>query len=396
MLKRNPALRLLAAALCFAAASSPASESGSRLVLKHEYFWDRNKVWNHTPAFELALALSRKWTLGWEQELDVVTGASRRIGADKVGQFGDRELDAVSGASKIEVRHSEAPSMTYSHGGTTVTGGLYSSRENDYSSLSPSGSVSMDFFERNTTLGLSYGEFFDDFKPTGAFAGQGGKKRIRTLGSSIAQSLTPLTLVGFNASYITSWCYLGHPYNPPMDSSGAFMLERVPDRKQAGAVAGQLVQGYHLAGLLGSVNLDFRRYQDDWGIKSNTLDVKVSQYFSEGAYFRLRGRYYKQNGAAFAKPFYTGAEDFRTADIRFFPFSSWLVGAKISTAFPESWGESGFLPDRWDLQFDYLIRDTRGDKTAAAAEPRSKLYQLYGPDQEYLQGVIMAGLVFNL
>lgn len=366
-------------------------------MLKHEYFWDRNKVWNHTPVFDLVLALSRKWSLAWEQELDIVTGASRRIGADKVGQFGDRELDAVSGASKIEVRHSEAPSLTYSHGGNIFTGGLYYSRENDYTSVSPSGSVSMDFFDRNSTLGFSYGEFIDKFNPTGAFAGQGGNKRIRSLGGSVAQSLTSLTLIAFNASYITSWGYLGHPYNPPMDSSGAFMLERVPDRKQAGAVSGQIVQGYHLGDLLGSINLDYRRYQDNWGLKSNTLDVKVSQYFTEGAYFRLRGRYYKQTGTAFAKPVYTGAEDYRSADIRFFPFASWLVGAKVSTAFPDSWGESGFLPDRWDLKFDYMIRDTRGDNANPAdGQPRSKLYQLYGPDQEYLQGVIMAGLVFNL
>lgn len=394
---RNVSLLILAAVSLASVRNAAAGEGGSRLDLKYEYFQDRNKVWNQTPAFALIMELSRKWSLGWEQEFDVVTGASRRLGSDMVGQSGDRQLDAVSGASKVEFRHSENPSLTYSHAGVTASGALYSSRERDYYSLSPAFSGSYDFNERNTTVGGSYSEFFDDFRPTGAFAGLGGKKRIRSLGATLAQSLTPLTLVGLTATSIYSWGYLGHPYNPPVDSSGAFMDERVPDKKHAAALAGQIVQGYHVNDLLGSVNLDARRYLDDWGVKSNTLDLKVSQYVFDGAYVRLRARYYNQSGAAFAKPVYTGAEDYRTGDIRFYPFSSFLLGAKISSAFPDSWAAVPILPDRWDVKFDYLVRDTRGDKMdLLPGEPRSKTYQLYGPDEEYLQGVLMAGLTFNL
>lgn len=74
-----------------------------------------------------------------------------------------------------------------------------------------------------------------------------------------------------------------------------------------------------------------------------------------------------------------------------------MVGAKISSACPESWSEFALLPDKWDVKFDYMIRDTRGDNpNPGAGVPRSKLYQLYGPDEEYLQGVIMFGMTFNL
>jgi hypothetical protein len=179
--------------------------------------------------------------------------------------------------------------------------------------------------------------------------------------------------------------------------AGQMMTEQVPDAKQAGALAAQLVQGFRIGESLGSLNLDFRRYQDDWGIKSTTLDAKLSKHVTETAYFRLRARYYNQTGAMFAKEYYAGNEALRTADIRFFPFTSWLLGAKISAAFPEDWERSGLLPDRWDLKFDYTFRDTRGDKIPqSAGEPRSLRYQLYGPDETYTQGVIMAGLVFDL
>jgi hypothetical protein len=246
-------------------------------------------------------------------------------------------------------------------------------------------------------LGASYAEFFDDFKPTGAFAGQGGKKRITSVGATFAQSITSLTLIGFTATWNRSWGFLGHPYNPPITVLGDMMTEAVPNHKQGGALASQIVQGFQLGDRLGSLNLDYRRYQDDWGMKSNTLDAKLSQYFTETAYVRFRVRYYKQNGAIFAKDFYAGNENYRTADIRWFPFTSWLGGIKISAAFPEDWGKSAFLPDRWNIKFDYTLRDTRGDKVAqAAGDPRSIRYQLYGPEEDYTQGVIMAGLVFDL
>ncbi len=373
------------------------AESGSTLEIKHEYFWDRNRVWNHTPGFALKKALSRSWSLGWEQELDIVSGASRRLGADKVGLFGNREVDAISNASKVEVRHSENPSLTYSHKGVAIDASYYISRENDYFSQSPAGSIAWDFNDRNTTVGVNYAEFFDRFIPKGAYAGLGGRKRITSMGATVAQSITSLTLVGLTATWIQSHGFLGHPYNPPVDVTGTMLLEKVPDTKQAGALSGQIVQGYHLGDRLGSINLDARRYQDDWGMKSSTIDFKLSQYFTETSFIRFRLRYYNQSGSAFAKPIYTGQETYRTGDIRYYPFTSWLGGVKISSVFPDSWGESLFLPDRWDIKYDQTFRDTRGDPVGTGAGvPRSITYQLYAPEDAYMQGVFMFGLSFNL
>jgi hypothetical protein len=297
----------------------------------------------------------------------------------------------------VETRYSENPSLTYSQGGLVATGSLYTSRERDYLSYSPSGSLAIDINDRNTTLAGSYAEYFDAFRPSGPFSGSGGDKRIRNLGGSWAQILTPLTLVGLSGNWIRSWGYLGHPYNPPLNASGALLTEAVPDRKNAGALAAQLVQGYRMGGLLGSLNLDLRGYQDDWGLGSGTADVKLSQHFSETGYVRLRARYYSQSGTAFAKETYAGSEPYRTGDIRMYPFSSLLLGAKLAAGFPDSWGESPFLPDRWDVKFDYTVRDTRGDRLdGQPGEARSARYQLYGPDEYYAHGVILAGLGFDL
>jgi hypothetical protein len=374
-----------------------AGEGESTLEVKSEGFWDRNGVWNLTPAFALTKIISEKWRWSWEQEFDVVSGASRRLGARRV-PAGDAGTDIVSGASKVEFRHSENPGITYSHQGTVASANFYFSRESDYTSLSPSAAVSRDFNDRNTTVGASYAEFFDTFHPRGDFRGQGGDKRIRSLGLNVAQSLTPLTLVAATGTYIDSWGYLGHPYNPPIDSAGVMRTESVPDRKRAVALAVQAVQGYHVfADALGSVNLDVRRYGDSWRMRSTTVDLKVSQYVTETGYVRLRGRYYTQTGASFARDYYRGDETYRTADVRWYPFSSFLTGVKFSGGFPESWESHGWLPARWDVQYDHLIRDTRGDARGfVEGEPRRLLYQLYDPDTYYSQDVIMLGLLFNL
>lgn len=376
--------------------ASFANEGGNSLEIKHEYFWDRNDVWAQAPAFSLKKTVLRKWILGWEQEFDVVSGASRRLGSKLVGQSGDQNVDAVSGASQVELRYSENPSITYSNNGTVASGSVYVSRENDYSSFAPAGSFSYDLFDRNTTVGVSYSHFFDDFHPQKPFDGQGGKKDISSTGITLAQSLTPLTLIGFTGTYVYSNGYLGHPYNPPMTVTGAMMDELVPNEKHASAVAGQVVQGFHLFEKLASINTDVRRYMDSWGLKSSTVDFKYSQYFTDASYIRFRVRYYDQTGTAFAKTLYAGNEVYRTADIRFFPFHSWLAGIKLSVAFPDSWDESTILPDRFDIKYDYLIRNTHGDHLGSETTQRQYLYQLYDPSENYDQGSLMVGLLFNL
>lgn len=377
--------------------TSFSSGSGNALTLKHEYFWDKNGVWNHTPVIEWVFGLSRKWKFGWEQELDVVSGASRDLGYRQVGTFMGEDPDRISGASKVELRHSENPSLTYAHQGLSVSGSLYTSHEMDYASWSPSASVSYEFNERNTTVGGSWSEFFDDFKPTGAFSAEGGEKRIRSLSLTLAQTLTPLSLVGLTVNQVRSWGYLGHPYNPPMTVTGMLMTESLPGSKMALAVSGQFVQGFHTGETLNSFNLDLRSYADDWGIRSLTGDLKFNRYIGEATVLRLRVRYYRQSAADFALPYYSGSEALRTADIRHFAFTSWLAGVKLSSTFPEAWTVFGFLPDRWDVKYDFLLRDTRGDeKNQAPGALRRTTYQLYGSDENYTQGTLMVGMTFDL
>lgn len=397
MLKlRRAALGGLALLLSGAAvAPVMAADDGSSLDLKYMYFWDRNKVWNHTPAFTWIQKLPGYLRFKWTQEFDAVTGASRRLGLRNVGRLGgnDTLLDGLSGASRREIRHSEQPALEYSNRGTVASGSFYYSHEHDYTSYSPAVGLARDFNDRNTTVSASYALFLDDFHPVGPFRGQGGKRRIHAANLGVAQVVSPLSLFSVTVSPIRSTGYLGHPYNPAITATGAMLAEELPDSKLSAAFTGKWIQGWRWGERLGSAHMEFRHYRDDWRLASNTLDVHLHQYVAEGTYVRLRARGYDQGAAAFWKDAYAGNETYRTADIRFSSFSSLILGLKVASVFPDSWAESPLLPDRWDIGYDHGVRDTRGQ--GDGVRPLSH-YQFYGTDQYYMQGTFMAGLGFDL
>ncbi len=405
--------------LCFGVVNSPrAEDTPNRIDFKYMYYSDKNGVLNHTPTFNWMKRLSHDWTFQWGQEFDVVSGASRRLGANLTGKLGnhgvdavsgasqrkvtgkpfanpwkDPAFDAVSGASQSEFRHSENPSITYSKQGHVYTAGIYFSDESDYRSYVPSLSIAHDFNDRNTTLSASGSWFFDDFHPQGAFSGQGGSKQIQSLTLSGTQVFSQLTLVSLTVGGIYSQGYLGHPYLPIQVDSGLLIEENVPDHKTSWTLSGQLIQGYHMGEVMGSIHLDMRHYLDTWAMSANDADLQWYQYFGDDKYLRLRARIYQQSVTAFYKDRYSGNERYRSADIRFSAFTSLTLGAKVSLPLSEDWLDHAWLPDHLDLSYDYGMRNTRGDQ--GTSQPYLH-YQLFPHSEFYSEGTFMLGLTFDL
>ncbi|MEO6096636.1 MAG: DUF3570 domain-containing protein [Fibrobacteria bacterium] len=394
-LKAVVALGAIGIAVAPPSAVASAAESDQGVDLKYMYYWDRNGVWNHTPALAYFRKFASVWKFQWDQEVDAVSGASRRLGLRNIGRLADNDLkvDAITGASQQEFRHSEQATASYSNAGRNASASLYFSDENDYRSYSPSVSGSWDFNERNTTLGGSLALFLDDMHPTGRFSGEGGSREIVSLTASLAQVLSPLTLGSLTANVIRSTGFLGHPYNPAVTADGRMFTENLPNHKTSVAISGLIIQGFHLGERLGSLRLEARHYRDDWKMISNTADLQWYQYLMDGTYVRLRARGYQQGTAAFANEYYRGDEVYRTPDIRFYGFSSLTLGMKIGSGFPESWGESALLPDRWDLSYDHGMRNTKGELGGPGP---MKHYQLFSKDESYIQGTFMVGLAFDL
>lgn len=381
-----------------------ASEEGDKLDTKFEAFHDRNDVTAFSPIVALSKSIARRFSIEWEGQLDAVAGASRQWGTKGSGQNPPLDattgasgttksvshvLDGVSGASRIgdwELREGTRLGLTWSDKGRVLTGALYLSNESDYRSYSPSIGGSWDFGERNTTLSWGASWFFDHSSPFGSWAAiGGGDKNVQSYNLGVSQTLTPLTLAGLTATFTRTTGYIGHPYNPVSTRDSGMVAEYLPEAKDATAIAGQLVQGFQIGKLLGSLNGEYRWYSDSWNLRSHTFTLRWNQHVTESGVLRLQTRLYTQTGAIFSNRDYAGNELYRTADIRFFPFNSLLLGAKYSSEFPEQWG--AWLPRRWDLSYDHLWRDTKGDPS---------LYQLYSATSYYMQGTARAGLSWDL
>ncbi|MEN9307394.1 MAG: hypothetical protein RL173_1326 [Fibrobacterota bacterium] len=377
-----------------------ANEGGDRVDTKFEVFRDRNDVMALAPVISIAKSISRNFSIDWEAQLDAVTGASREWGLIGSGQKLDAnsgaltKLDGVSGASareggeiEPEIRAGSRIGLTWTDKkGGILTGSLYGSKENDYQSFSPAIGGSWDFGERNTTVSWGASWFFDKMTPYGSWGViGGGPKWVHSYNLGASQLISPLTLIGANATFTRTTGYIGHPYNPVTIPGNGMVIENLPSKKEALALAGQFVQGFHLGEELGSLNTEYRWYTDSWNLRSHTLTLRWNQHISEASVVRLQTRIYSQTGAAFATTNGVGNELYRTADIRFFPFKSLLLGVKYSSEFPDNW--PGLMPRRWDISYDHLWRDTKGNPL---------LYQLYASNVIYMQGTARAGLSWDL
>lgn len=371
------------------------AEGEDKLDFKYMYYADKNEVWNHTPAFSFFKSFSHYWRFQWDQEVDAVSGASRRLGWRNVGRQGDHDLiiDGMSGASKVEIRHSEQASLGFSDKGRQGSASFYFSDESDYTSYSPAVAGSWDFNERNTTLGGVLSFFFDNLHPQGAFAGLGGNRQLISSTLSLSQILSRSTLWSITANTIRSSGALGHPYNPVILADGSMLIESLPEKKVSYALSSQIIQGFQLSERRGSVHFDARYYRDSWQLASQTAELQLYQYLSEEIYCRLRTRLYHQGSAAFSKQVYLGNEVYRTSDIRYFAFSTISLGAKLAGYFPEGWAGTALLPDRWDISYDHGLRNTRGEE--GGTEP-FRHTQTFPRDEYYRQHVFMAGLGFDL
>ncbi len=203
--------------------------------------------------------------------------------------------------------------------------GLNGSGEYDYTSLGASATYLQDFNNRNTTLsaGLAYSS--DTISPVGGVptplsnmreAGAGtnrdGDSDTKTLTDfilGITQVISRKTLVQLNYSLGMYDGYMTDPYKivtlvdpvtlePATTGLGTgdlpYLYEKRPDSRQINSLYFKTV--HHLTRDV--INFSYRYFWDDWGITSNTFDLKYRYEIGRG-YLQPQVRYYLQDAADF-------------------------------------------------------------------------------------------------
>lgn len=203
------------------------------------------------------------------------------------------------------------------------------STEYDYLSLGINATYAKDFNKRNTTLTAGAAFANDTITPVGGIpdplkpmvveggalnrVGSDDTKTLTDLIFGVTQVISPKTIVQLNYTFGMTDGYQSDPFKivsvidpaTGLPAAGGFfdtattgnlpyVYENRPDSRQRNSLFFKTV--HHLTEDV--VNLSYRYFWDDWGIKSHTLDMRY-RYQLSSSYLQPHIRYYMQDAADF-------------------------------------------------------------------------------------------------
>ncbi len=229
---------------------------------------------------------------------------------------------------------------------TTASWGANFSHELDFASLSANATVAHDFNEKNTNLSAGVNLEYDEIRPIGGapvpmsdyalFKKTGNQnKQVADLLLGISQVMTRRWLTELNLSLDNSNGYQNDPYKivSALDAAGntvGYVFENRPRNRSRNS----LYWGNKFALDHDTIDLSLRYMTDNWGIKSETAELRYRWALSDKSYFEPQFRYYRQDAANFFR-FYLMQGDplvpYASADPRLAAFDATTLGIRWAT-----------------------------------------------------------------
>jgi hypothetical protein len=226
----------------------------------------------------------------------------------------------------------------------TLGGGF--SHETDFQSLSASTTYAYDLNDKNTTLSAGLNLEMDSIRPIGgapvpmsdytAFLKDGNKsKRVYDTLLGISQVMTRRWITQLNWSMDKSNGYQNDPYKilSELDSQGntvGYFYENRPGNRTRNS----LYWGNKFALDHDTIDFSYRYMQDDWGIHSNTFELRYRWALSDDSYIEPQYRYYTQTAANFFRYYLTQGDPamaYASADPRLAQFHATTLGLRWAT-----------------------------------------------------------------
>ena len=266
--------------------------------------WNNERV--HIPAVSAPA--------GTQEAIDAITTASRPIAGNAFQDF-------------VKVRNEFQGAL--SSGNRALE--YYLSTENDYLGQQLTARYDRDYQDDllNVAFGSSYG--WDAIKPVNDSDTNTGDDKKTTLHWNVIATrvMGPTTVVRAGLEYNVVHGLQHNPYRN-VYAGGTNVPERHPDARQRRDVFLKLNQ--YLSNR-SSLKVNYRLYNDDWGITSHEVGSNINQYVTQGVFIRWDYRYYTQTSADFYRPEYptvVGINGYRTGDYRMGVLSSHLFGAAVN------------------------------------------------------------------
>ena len=283
------------------------------------------------------------------------TGASGGAGFSAIPQH--NSASSTFSDTRVQIGASQERELNRSN---TVNYGAVYSTEQDYESVGMSIGLERESRTKNTVFSMGFATTFDTISTSYA---QGtpapltntnngrlfseGERGTNDLSLGVTQVINPLTLAQFNISFSQSEGYHTDPYKviSVADDSDRILetfTESRPSSRQRNSVSARIIR--QIANTRHSVHLGYRLYQDDWGIRSNTLDARFHYQLSARTYLEPTVRFYQQSAADFYQR-KLGVDSnlrvvlpetgFVSADYRLDEMDSLTVGAKYGIVFSD-------------------------------------------------------------
>jgi hypothetical protein len=205
----------------------------------------------------------------------------------------------------------------------TVGGAI--SAEQDFISISSNGALARDFNGKNTTVSLGINLEHDIITPHGGVSkdfstyiahettGTQDTKDVGDLSLGLTQVISRRWLTQFNLALSYANGYQNDPYKimtvaldgnlmaDPADSSSYLYLYESRPRTRLKKIA--FWENKFAIFNNDTLDLSARYSDDDWGIRSKTLDTTYHWQMSEAFYLEPHYRFYRQSAADFYRPF---------------------------------------------------------------------------------------------
>lgn len=391
--------RLAAAACLLVSASLPAvaAETGSGVRFEGSalLYGEQGRAQVVEPTAKVTKLLPGGQTLSAALGIDVITGASPtgalpsgrvqtttspsgNVTTTPANALPTQPFRDVRGVLDAEWSRPLVPLLT-----STI--GAHLSREKDYGSLGASGKLALDLFQRRLTVTAGAGHSRDAVFPAG------GTRAGLTDGTEII-STSPQRkdvdegLVGLSGVVTRRWLlgvtvartrehgYLTEPYkvvslvDPDSGYTRGSLTEKRPGARDRRSILGSSV--YHFTNDV--LYTSYRWYEDDWGVRSHTIDLRYRHELSGGSFLQPHVRFYTQGGARFFRFGLRQDEplpEYASSDFRLGPLRTATLGTTYGFRLPD------LLPGELTVRAEYMVQ--WGDGHPAGAVGVQRDYNLF-------------------
>ena len=368
----NALLALSAAAACLPSAQAKAQQIAEdfQIGLRHysyeEDAIDPNKVLNpvserydiEVNQFRLVAPLSETMELNVDYQHEKMSGASPWYTFQLPGE---EPKQVMSGASIEDTREDISVALKMAFDRNVLTLGTARSSEDDYKSQAFSIGYSIESQDRLTTWSFSADVSNDDIDPVDAeiFTTRPAttqSKHSNSYLASYARVMNKQWLMKLAFGMSRKSGYLDDPYKLVFVDNNLLGDSR-PGKRITHTIAVQ--NRIFIDSMDAALHLDYRLYDDDWSIRSNTFDLAWYQNVGAGFQIVPSVRLYEQSEAFFYENFHTNlrVDGNYSTDYRLSEYGAVTYGLKITKAFKN-----------WSLMLSGEKYESGGDTFLASAD----------------------------